>query len=149
MKIGLMIIGALIGPFVGYFGMVFVYDALPHHGCGVARMGEAFGLSFFVGAPLGLVAFCLIGLWLGRLLCYIFLESWAGRNHEAWVLVEGISFAAIILGAVVGAALARRIPAYRGPSRTWAAIGATLMLPIGGAFAYWLMNGRIVGDEET
>jgi lysylphosphatidylglycerol synthetase-like protein (DUF2156 family) len=67
-KTGLSILGALIGSVAGCVGMFFLYGALPHHGCGVTRMGEAAALSLFVGAPLGLVTFSLIGLWLGSLL---------------------------------------------------------------------------------
>ncbi len=88
MKIGLMIIGALIGPIVGFFGTCFVYCALPHNSCPVGYMGEALPLSFFVGAPLGLVTFCLLGRWLGNLLEPKTKDEVAARNEELKMLAE-------------------------------------------------------------
>jgi hypothetical protein len=82
MKIGLIIIGALIGPFAGFFAMFYVYGALPHRGCGVTRMGEAIVQSLFIGAPLGLITFCLIGLWLGRLLVPRAKDNVATRDES-------------------------------------------------------------------
>ena len=81
-KIGLTILGALIGSVAGCGGVFFLYDALPHHGCGVTRMGEAAAFSLFVGAPLGLVTFSLIGLWLGSLLEHRAKENVAASNEE-------------------------------------------------------------------
>lgn len=67
-RIGLTILGALIGPVAGFFGMFFLQSSLPHHGCGVTGIAEAILSSLFIGAPLGLITFALIGHWLGSLL---------------------------------------------------------------------------------
>jgi hypothetical protein len=82
MKIGLGIFGALIGSFAGFLGMFFLYEALPHHGCGVTRMAEVILFSLFVGVPVGGVAFSLIGCSLGSLLEHSAKENVAASDEE-------------------------------------------------------------------
>jgi Na+/H+ antiporter NhaA len=98
MKIGLSILGALIGPFVGFIVAILVCAVIPHPvpmgetTCGavrgVAAIGTAIVTSLFVGAPLGLVTFCLIGLWLGSLLDRRAKANVAASDEERKMLAE-------------------------------------------------------------
>ncbi len=67
MKILLTILGALIGPFAGFFGMLWLTTTFPDRGNSM-WIFEAIGQSFLVGIPLGTITFCLLGLWLGSYL---------------------------------------------------------------------------------
>ena len=80
MKIALAIIGALIGPFAGFFGTWYVYTY--GRAVGMDAGLEAFFFSLFAGAPLGLITFCLIGLWLGRLLEPVAKDNVADSDEE-------------------------------------------------------------------
>ncbi len=64
----LTIVGLVIGPFAGFFGKysLFYIRSLFRADC-MWRL-EAAGVSLFIGAPLGLVTFGLIGRWAGKLL---------------------------------------------------------------------------------
>jgi hypothetical protein len=90
MKIGLSILGALIGPFVGFIVAFLVYGALPYGGpgCGVTGICRGAGSALFVGAPLGLVTFCLIGLWLGSLLDHRAKANVGASDEELRTLAE-------------------------------------------------------------
>lgn len=80
MKTGLTILGALMGLPVGFFGMFYAY-------CHGRTLGMEAGLqacyfSLFIGAPLGLITFSLIGRWLGSLLEHGGKENVAASDEE-------------------------------------------------------------------
>ena len=67
MKIGMTILGALIGPFVGFFGVLWLLMTFPPPDDNVWGLGAIYG-AFIYGIPVGTITFCLLGLWLGGLL---------------------------------------------------------------------------------
>jgi MFS family permease len=61
------VIGVLVGPFVGYLVAWWLYSMIGPHTSEMWWFG-AFALALFIGAPLGLVTFGVIGFLVGRLL---------------------------------------------------------------------------------
>ena len=65
MRAILTVLGVLIGPVAGFFGMYLSELAVPDGECGVVAGPLAFVRSVFIGVPVGAVTFGVIGLWLG------------------------------------------------------------------------------------
>jgi MFS family permease len=61
------VVGVLVGPFIGYFVAWWLYSIIGSHTSEMWWFG-AFALALFIGAPLGLVTFGVIGFLVGRLL---------------------------------------------------------------------------------